>query len=510
MMPNLYSASRRTPFFLLFIAGVLVLALCFGARRSDAQSLSQQDQDRLVDHVHSQLEGWGGGGALLSSATATLQQVLESNPQHVRAHIEMARVYVLGGYINYRNFQPGSLENADRQLQAAIRIDPSSADAHLQLGSVWYHRGYPEIAASTYAKAERLGTTSPWLDLGYFDVLADLGKWDEAAVRLRKLELRFAKEKNAERAVLREYYGRLIKLREHNGDLPGADKAFRKMLDVDPRFAWSHGNYAEFLLFRRDNADAAIVEANKALTIMDFGMGRWILGAAQYSKWAETKSMAPKKAMQYLALARVNASNTDTVMVRAAFSADAGPSIRRMVLALREAGVSLDARDEHGDTGLSLAVFWGRKESVRWLLEQGADLRAKDAMRRDMLSMALQQDHREVARLLVAHGADVNQTGYQSRSPLYVAALVGDPETVRMLIGLGAALDVGAPGATPLMGAARNNHHEVVRILIDAGADPTIGMKNGNSAADRARRDGHVELEAVLRQAEEAWIARRK
>jgi Tfp pilus assembly protein PilF len=337
-----------------------------------------------------------------------------------------------------------------------------------------------------------------------------MGDWEAAGVRLKTLKQRLDKENKPQRKALVEYYARLATLRQQQRNLVAADAAYRQMLRVNPNSAWNHGNYASFLLFQRGNADGAITEANRALGIREYGMGRWTLGAAQYCKWAQLRSARSVEAQHFLNLARANSPDPDSVMVQAGLAAGSAPSIRKMIEALRETGVSLDARDEHGDTGLSLAAYFGETESAKWLLGQGADLNVKDAHGLDIMSMALTRNHLDVAKLLIAHGADVNKIGYASRSPLYVAASVGNPETVEVLIEAKAALDIGAPGETPLMVAARANHPEAIRVLLRAGADPTIGVQRGVSAADSARTAGNLELANELIEAQKAWDAAKR
>ena len=109
---------------------------------------------------------------------------------------------------------------------------------------------------------------------------------------------------------------------------------------------------------------------------------------------------------------------------------------------LRAAGEDLDARDEHGQTGLMIAARDGQTASVRWLVE---------------------------------HGADLNHTAKYHLSALMLAVINGRDAIVGILADAGADRSIqgsGAPGfdgKTALDIARAGNREIMVALLEDAG-----------------------------------------
>ena len=118
-----------------------------------------------------------------------------------------------------------------------------------------------------------------------------------------------------------------------------------------------------------------------------------------------------------------------------------------------------------GFTALHLAAFFGRPETVRFLLDRGADV-------------------------------DAAGTGWMTGTALHAAASSRQAETVAMLLEAGADPDARQSGGwTPLHAAARNGDLASVEALLAAGADPAAVNDEGVSVRDLAAEGGD---EAVL------------
>jgi len=438
--------------------------------REQQEAISLQEQDRLVLEARAQLDEWTGQGDRLAKAMDGLNRVLKANPKNVQAHIEMARFHIKAGFINYRNFQPGSLQSAESELRRALQADPNSADTYVLLGHLYYLMNASKEAVKVLEKAETIGTDNPWLYLNRAEALVDLHRLDEAEVQLRKLETRYTAVTNPPRNVVGTLHQKLSYVYQLQGKLKEADKEYQTVIALDPDTAWNHGNYADFLLFARGQPDAAIGEAEKALEIMNYGMARLTLAAARYAKWAQLKRRAPAEAAKYLALAKEGSPDFSWIMPQAAKSVNAGPAIQDMVKALMGMGVPIDTRDEHGDTGLTLAADAGNVKSVALLIGYRANIEAADKGGRTALMSAASQGHFEVVRVLAKRGAKLNAADHQ--------------------------------GYTPLMNAAFEGHGEIVRLLLSAGANPMALRKDKHqSAADLAESRGHVEVATMIREA---------
>jgi ankyrin repeat protein len=109
-----------------------------------------------------------------------------------------------------------------------------------------------------------------------------------------------------------------------------------------------------------------------------------------------------------------------------------------------EAGVDVDARDRHGQTGLMVAAMRGDTETVRWLVAHGASLDRVAKFRLSALMLAVVNGHAEVARILVAAGSDLTlrgsgAPGFAGKRALDLAVDRGDDDLVALL-------DRGEPG----------------------------------------------------------------
>ena len=134
---------------------------------------------------------------------------------------------------------------------------------------------------------------------------------------------------------------------------------------------------------------------------------------------------------------------------------------------LVEAGVDVRATHKGKLTCLSLAVYGGETDTVRYLAGlPEVDLNHKCTA----LHYAAKQKHADVVQVLIDAGAD-----FQGRSPLHLASRAGELTTVKMLVKAGA--DVHATDDnrdTCLTLAAYNGHTDTVRYLVGL---PDVDLK---------------------------------
>jgi len=463
-----------------------------------ARQPTPEQQAAMVARARAQLDEY----QQVDLARATLEQVLKANPRNTAARVELARYYIKTGHISYRNFRPGALEQAANQLDLAQRIDPKSTDAQILWGHVLYLRGQARESVKVLQKVAETGTDNPWLHQNLADALLDLNQWEAAEVHLRKAQQQYAAAGNTPKRVVAALHSRLASALTRQGKLDDADREYQEAIAQEPNDAGMRINYADFLLFDRGMPDAALAESERVVAAGAQAAQRFA-AAARYAKWAALKGKAPREAAEHLAIAKQLSSDFNWIMPQAAKSVAAGPAIVEMVKGLMSLGVSLDTRDEHGDTGLSLAADMGNARSVALLLKLGAQREVTDNSGLTPLAVAAHKGHVEVVKLLAGAGAKVNLRDHQDQAPLNRAVANGDVEMTRALIALKS--DVNAEnrrGFTPLMQAAHYGHEEVARLLLEAGADASaLTMEKRQTAADIAAERGHVKLSAALREA---------
>ncbi len=238
---------------------------------------------RNYKHARQLLDNYRGRASHLEGARVALTQVIDENPSYAPAYREFARYVIMRGHIRYLRFREGTLEAAEALLNRATEIDPDYAEAYVLYGHLYRLMGRYEAAMQALDKADRLGSTSPWLHINWADIHIDEGRHEEAAKRYREVLKSGGDDRRANTAA----YEGLIKYFKSTDNLDAADRTYREAIAAEPENAWNYGNYAEFLLCTKDQYDLAIARAREALKRLDYGVGRLILASALYRKWAQ-------------------------------------------------------------------------------------------------------------------------------------------------------------------------------------------------------------------------------
>ncbi len=290
---------------LLICLGGITVPLAVAAVENGARIVSSTTQARL-DRAILLLDEWSGKGEGLAQAKSNLEAVLRDDPRSASAYREYARYYLSEGHLRSEEFRPGTLDAAERSLDKALEIAPDFAEAYILQGHVYRLMGKPARAKAALEMADRLGSSDPWLQLNWAELLIDDGRLDEAAARYKRV----AADKTSLRTTIAAYQG-LINYYKKVRRVDEVDAMYRASIALAPGDAWLHGNYAGFLLCWRDDAEAAISEATKALDLMDYGIARSTLAAALYFKWAALAMDGNKLADQAMAAARQVLPNAD-------------------------------------------------------------------------------------------------------------------------------------------------------------------------------------------------------
>ncbi len=160
-------------------------------------------------------------------------------------------------------------------------------------------------------------------------------------------------------------------------------------------------------------------------------------------------------------------------------------------------GVSADATDKNGDTGLMLCARAGLPQIAELLLGAGANpQKSGEKSNKTPLEEAINFGRTDIVLLLARHGGYVPGVLEGGRSLIHRACEKGKPDVVKALLDAGGDGNERTPnGSTPLIIAIQLRQNEVADALLDY-FDVTTGMNVMHAETDDLRRSAfHLAVE---------------
>ncbi|HVW20521.1 MAG TPA: tetratricopeptide repeat protein [Opitutaceae bacterium] len=237
--------------------------------------------------------GWRAAPALrLGAAGAVLAAFLVLTWRQVATYRDADTLYQAtlrrdpAGWMVYNNLgqlrlEAGRLDEARRDLEEALRLNPDFAEAWLNLGTLEYDRRRFDAAIADAQQALRIQPRYPEAYYNLGTALHALRRNDEAAAAFAA-----AVQQNPDYAEAENNWG--VALAE-SGSLDDARRHYRRALELDPAYAEAHNNLANALA-AAGRTDEAIAEYDRALAAQpDYPEAERNLGLAleHASRWAE-------------------------------------------------------------------------------------------------------------------------------------------------------------------------------------------------------------------------------
>ena len=160
-------------------------------------------------------------------------------------------------------------------------------------------------------------------------------------------------------------------------------------------------------------------------------------------------------------------------------------------------GFDPNTRDEHGQTGLLIALKEPSPKVIKVLLDfPKTDVEARNSKDESPLMLAAIKGQQDIVTKLIERDADINKPGW---TPLHYAASGGHVAIMKLLLENYAFIDAQSPnGTTPLMMAAMYGSIDAVKLLLAEGADTAMKNQLGMTAVDFAKRANRGEAADLI------------
>ena len=184
----------------------------------------------------------------LDEAIRQFQEAIRLEPDHTDAH----------NNLGYAFYVKGQMDEAIRQYHEALRLNPDDADAHSNLGIALGNKGQTDEAIRQFQEAIRLkpGHVQAHYNLGI--ALASKGQMDEAIRQLQ--EAIRLKPDNAE-----AHYNLGTAL-DKKGQIDEAIRQFQEALRLKPDYAEAHNNLGN-ALDKKGQTNEAISQSQEAIRL---------------------------------------------------------------------------------------------------------------------------------------------------------------------------------------------------------------------------------------------------
>src|SRR6266446_1405369 len=154
--------------------------------------------------------------------------------------------------------QIGRLDEAEKEYNAALRVDPNYLKVHVNLALVLMSKSKLDEAKKYYERAVQLDPSAGEVRSGYAYLLERLGRADEA-----RAEYENAIRLSPKSARLFYTYAAFL---DNKGDLPRAEAHYLEAARLDPKRADIHSNFGSLLL-REGKTSQAILQYEEALRL---------------------------------------------------------------------------------------------------------------------------------------------------------------------------------------------------------------------------------------------------
>ena len=376
------------------------------------------------------------GGSDFDSAQRLLSNILQVDQEYAPAFMEQARIVVKQSFRHqdgaYHHFSEQGIALAVALLEHAIMLEPEFADSYVLYGYLAGSQSRSGLGLALLDEAERLNSTSGWLQLNRAQLLEQLERPDEAKriydAALRS-ELGDGQRNNALHGLIR------ISL-----DLTELIGYHEELIQANPGDEAAASSYVS-MLHDFGQFEDAVERAELGMTM--FPEVPWF-------RQARALAMYGKAAM--LAF-----DDGDALAARAAY--------QQAVSTGYPPGYAL----------LSSRQLIDPAPIALGLLRLGADVNFRNRDGYSILDLLVSNLESAELREMIDAGAEVDGCRCGPEPPLFTAIRVGKPENVALLLQAGADQSPYRSGGKTAIEAARAaGHQDIVVLLDEIDSGPTL------------------------------------
>lgn len=275
----------------------LLSTLCHAEWISDVDKKYAKRQPSLylqVAKAKSLISDANGQTAMNEQAVLLLGEVLRKDQKFAPAYVQFARVTSNLGHQVNNQFDGTALQSQEDYLRKALALEPNYDYAIALMGYTKMFQGNLDEAEKYYMHAEKLGSKYPYLKAQMAQLSTKRGNYRKAI----NLATQGYEENKSDPKTAAGIVNELIFAYERlDGDnIEELEKWQAKRRTLAPEVAWYWGDHARFRLYFIGDYEGAIKYGEKALSLMNYGVGRYILAGAYYKKWADLRGNQTRRA----------------------------------------------------------------------------------------------------------------------------------------------------------------------------------------------------------------------
>ena len=232
-----------------------------------------------------------GNSRAAEEALRLAQEVVAKDPGFAPAYVQVARATGALGYVSSGKFDPAALAEKSKFLQKALALEPGYDYAMALVGYNLMAEGKLAEADAVYKRVVAMKSGYPILNAQIAHLAIERKEYSKAI----EIASKGYEANKSDPKVAVSYCTELIFAYEEleGNQVAQLEKWQTTRRTLAPEVAWFWGDHARHRMFNMNDYAGAITYGEKALTLMDYGVGRYTLAAAYYAKWADLEAKSP-------------------------------------------------------------------------------------------------------------------------------------------------------------------------------------------------------------------------